>query len=156
MAAGVGAANTGLLRPPLLSLLAVLIGAGLEQLWPLPILSAGLPVLLGAVLIAAGAAVFFASTRSFGAAGTPVPGNEPTTAIVSSGPYRFSRNPIYVAFILMQLGAAVCLNSLWVIATLLVAGALIHFVIIPREERYLEANFGAEYLAYKASVRRWI
>ena len=151
-----GTANAGWLRPPLLFLLAVLIGAGLEQIWPLPMLRAGIPVLVGAGLIAAGVAVFFASTRSFGAAGTPVPGNEPTTAIVSSGPYRFSRNPIYVAFILMHLGAAVCLNSLWIIATLLVAGALIHFVVIPREERYLEAQFGGVYLAYKASVRRWI
>jgi protein-S-isoprenylcysteine O-methyltransferase Ste14 len=78
------------------------------------------------------------------------------TAIVRTGPYRFSRNPIYLAFSVFQLGIAIWVNSLWLLATLAGALALIHYVVIPREEQYLERRFGAEYLDYKASVRRWL
>lgn len=100
-------------------------------------------------------ALFFASTRRFRAAGTPVPGNKPTTAIVQSGPYWFSRNPIYLAFSLLVLGMACWLNSAWLLGTLAAAVSLMSFVVIPREERYLERRFGAEYLEYRTKVRRW-
>jgi protein-S-isoprenylcysteine O-methyltransferase Ste14 len=76
--------------------------------------------------------------------------------IVRTGPYRFSRNPIYLAFSLFQLGIAIWINSLWLLATLVGAVALIHSIVIRREEQYLEQRFGAEYLDYKASVRRWL
>ena len=78
-----------------------------------------------------------------------------TTTIVSTGPYRFSRNPIYLAFSLLQLAIAVWLNSLWLVVTLVAAVAVMSLVVIPREERYLEARF-PEYSPYKASVRRWL
>lgn len=101
-------------------------------------------------------ALFSVSVRKFRAAGTPVPGNKPTTAIVRSGPYRFSRNPIYLAFSLLQLGIAIWVNGLWLVATLIAAIAIMSYVVIPREERYLDKKFGAEYLDYKNSVRRWL
>jgi protein-S-isoprenylcysteine O-methyltransferase Ste14 len=72
------------------------------------------------------------------------------------GPYRFSRNPIYLAFSLFQLGIAIWVNSAWLLATLVGAVALIHSVVIPKEEQYLEGKFGEQYLDYKASVRRWL
>ena len=86
----------------------------------------------------------------------PVPARKPTTAIVRSGPYRFSRNPIYLAYSLLLLGIALWVNSVWLLATLGVAVALMHFFVIRREEEYLERRFGLEYLRYKASVRRWV
>ena len=86
----------------------------------------------------------------------PVPGNRRATTIVRTGPYRFSRNPIYLAFSLLQLGLAFWVNSLGLLITLVPAIALMSFVVIPREERYLEARFPAEYVPYKASVRRWL
>ncbi len=101
-------------------------------------------------------ALFSYSVRQLRAAGTPVPGNTPTTVIVRTGPYRFGRNPIYLAFSLLHLGIAIWVNSLWLIATLIAAVALMALVVIPREERYLEGRFGAEYRDYKASVRRWL
>ena len=101
-------------------------------------------------------ALFFSSIRRFKAAGTPVPGNKPATAIVESGPYRFSRNPIYLAFSLLLLGVACALNSLWLLGTLAAAASVTSFVVIPREERYLERRFGAEYLDYKAKVGHWL
>jgi protein-S-isoprenylcysteine O-methyltransferase Ste14 len=76
--------------------------------------------------------------------------------IVRTGPYRFSRNPIYLAFSLLQLGIAIWVNSVWLLATLVGAVALIHSIVIQREEHYLERKFGAGYLDYKASVRRWL
>ena len=106
--------------------------------------------MLGAV------ALFIAAVRTFRAAGTPIPGNRPTTTVVRHGPYRFSRNPIYLAFSLLELGIALWVGSAWVLATLVGAVALMSFVVIPREERYLGARFPSEYLPYQASVRRWI
>ena len=110
----------------------------------------GIPVVLLAIVL------FLSAVRTFRAAGTPVPGNQPTTAIVRTGPYRFSRNPIYLAFSLLQLGIALWVNSLWLVLTLLAAVAVMSLVVIPREERYLEARFPSEYSSYRASVRRWL
>jgi protein-S-isoprenylcysteine O-methyltransferase Ste14 len=102
------------------------------------------------------AALFSYSIKQFRMAGTPVPGNQPTTAIVRAGPYRFSRNPIYLAFFALHLSMAIWANSLWLMATLSATVAIIAVVVVPREERYLTGRFGAEYLEYKASVRRWL
>ena len=75
---------------------------------------------------------------------------------IRTGPYAFSRNPIYLAFTLFQLGLAAWVNSLGLLVTLLPALALMMLVVVPREERYLEARFPAEYLPYKRAVRRWL
>ena len=76
--------------------------------------------------------------------------------IVRTGPYRFSRNPIYLAFILLVLGLSVWLNNLWLLVTLVPAFGLMAAVVIPREERFLERNFNDQYSSYKARVRRWL
>ena len=94
---------------------------------------------LGAPVVLLAIGLFLFAVRTLRAAGTPVPGNRPTTTIVRTGPYHFSRNPIYLAFSLLQLGIAV--NSLWLVLTLLGAVAVMSRVVIPKEERYLEARF---------------
>jgi protein-S-isoprenylcysteine O-methyltransferase Ste14 len=104
----------------------------------------------------AAVALFGWAIRTFRTAGTPVQGSQPSTTIVRAGPYRFTRNPIYLAFSLFQLGIALWVNSLWLLATLVGAATLMHFVVMRREEQYLERKFGAHYLDYKASVRRWL
>ena len=149
-------ANLGVCRPPLVHGAAIVAGLLLERGWPLPFLPDALAAPLGGLLVLLAVALFLYSVRTFRLAGTPVPGNRPTTAIVRTGPYRFSRNPIYVAFCLFQAGTASWLNSTWLIATLVAAVALMAYVVIPREERYLERRFGAGYLDYKRSVRRWL
>jgi protein-S-isoprenylcysteine O-methyltransferase Ste14 len=149
------AANLGWIRPPLVYASAVMAGALLTWLWPLPfVLPAAVPI--GATMVLAAIVLFVLSVRALQAAGTPVPGDRPTTAIVRTGPYRFSRNPIYLAFSLLQLGIAGMVNSLWLFVTLVPAVALMSFVVIPREERYLEARFPTQYMPYKAAVRRWL
>jgi protein-S-isoprenylcysteine O-methyltransferase Ste14 len=149
-------ANLGLARPPLVYSSLIVVGAILEYLWRLPFLPDAIAVPLGILLVVAAVALFVASVGKFRAAGTPVPGNQPTTAIVRVGPYRLSRNPIYLAFSLLHLGIAIWANSLWLVATLIAAILVMALVVIPREERYLERRFGADYLDYKNSVRRWI
>jgi len=149
-------ANLGFARPPLVYLAAILGGVGLDLVRPLPWLPAGIGVWVGVPLLIASLALFLASTRRFRAAGTPIPGNKPTTAIVQSGPYRFSRNPIYLAFSVLVLGIACWVDSIWLLGTLAAAVSLMSFVVIPREERYLERRFPAEYPEYKAKVRRWL
>ena len=149
-------ANLGLIRPPLVYLISLVSGAVIQLATPFPFLPGMLAVPLGAPLVVVAIALFAYSVTTFRAAGTPVPARKPTTMIVRTGPYRFSRNPIYLAFSLLQLGISIWINSVWLLATLAGAVALIHYVVIRREEQYLERRFGAQYLEYKASVRRWL
>ncbi len=149
-------ANLGLIRPPLVYLISLVSGAVIQLATPFPFLPGTLAVPLGAPLVVVAIALFAYSVTTFRAAGTPVPARKPTTMIVRTGPYRFSRNPIYLAFSLLQLGIAIWVNSVWLLATLAGAVALIHYVVIRREEQYLERRFGAQYLDYKASVCRWL
>ncbi|MGA8595745.1 MAG: isoprenylcysteine carboxylmethyltransferase family protein [Bryobacteraceae bacterium] len=149
-------ANLGLVRPPLLYLISLVSGTVIHLAMPLPFLPGTLAVPLGVPLVAVAIALFSYSVAKFWAAGTPVPARQATTVIVRAGPYRFSRNPIYLAFSVFQLGIAIWVNSVWLLATLVGAVSLIHYVVIRREEQYLERKFGAQYLDYKASVRRWL
>ena len=150
------AANPGVARPPLVYLGSMALGVVLHLTWPISLLPRGVTPLLGAAVVLLAIALFLLAVRTLQTAGTPVPGNQPTTTIVRTGPYRFSRNPIYLAFSLLQLGIALWLNSLWLVLTLLGPVALMSLVVIPREERYLEARFPSEYPPYNASVRRWL
>src|SRR5262245_52739483 len=149
-------ANAGTVRPPVVVLASVLSGAVLAVAWPLHFFPGLLRLPVGGLLIAMAVGLFSYSVRQFRKARTPVPGNKPTTAIVRDGPYRFSRNPIYLAFFALHLSLAICANSLWLVVTLIPAVAIIAVVVVPREERYLTRRFGDEYMAYKASVRRWL
>src|SRR5262245_11248348 len=149
-------ANLGIVRPPLVYLGAIALGLLLHFAWPVRLVSRAVSVPLGGIAVLVAVALFLYAVRTFRAAGTPIPGNQPTTTIVRTGPYRFSRNPIYLAFSLLQLGLALWVNSLSLVITLIPAAALMSFVVIPREEQYLETRFPSDYLAYKASVRRWL
>ena len=145
-------ANAGWIRPPFVYLGAI----GMGLLWPVKWLPAPASLAIGAVVTLAAATLFAFAVRALRRAGTPVPGNRPTTSIVRAGPYRFSRNPIYLAFTLFQLGIAAGANSAGVLLALLPALALMERVVIPREERYLEARFPSDYPLYKRQVRRWL
>jgi protein-S-isoprenylcysteine O-methyltransferase Ste14 len=145
----------GLLRPPVVFLFAILLGIALNQAWPFPfrpttLWLAGPPLVLCAVLL------FLLSLREFRAAGTSVRGSVRSTTIVRTGPYRFTRNPIYLSFILLVLGLSAWLSDLWLLITLVPTVGLIATVVIPREEKFLERNFHDQYLSHKGAVRRWL
>ena len=143
----------GLLRPPIVFLAAILLGIIVNRVWPAHFLSS---TFLGPLVTVGAVVLFLLSYREFRAAGTPVRGNKRSTTIVRTGPYRFSRNPIYVSFILLVLGLSVWLNDLWLLVMLVPAVAFIAAVVIPREERFLDRNFHDQYSRYKAAVRRWL
>lgn len=145
----------GLLRPPLVLLAAAILGVALNWIWPLRLFPSAL-VLAGPVIVFAALLLFVLSLREFRSAGTSVRGTERTTAIVCTGPYRFSRNPIYLAFVLFLLGLTLWLNNLWLLVTLAGFASVISILVIPREERFLERNFQGQYSEYKATVRRWL
>ena len=150
-----GGPNPGLLRPPIIFLCAILLGIVLSRAWPLHFVSPSVR-LFGPIITACAVVLFLLSYREFRAAGTSVRGSERTTTIVRTGPYRFSRNPIYLAFILLVLGLSVWLNTLWLLVTLVPAVGILAMVVVPREERFLERNFNGQYSSYKAQVRRWL
>jgi protein-S-isoprenylcysteine O-methyltransferase Ste14 len=149
-------ANLGLVRPPFVYLGSIALGLVLHLIWPARLVPPSVSTPVGVIVTLLAVALFVAAVRTFRTAGTPIPGNQPTTTIVRTGPYRLSRNPIYLAFSLLQLGLSFWVNSLALLISLAPSVALMSLVVIPREEHYLEARFPSEYLPYKASVRRWL
>jgi len=153
---GADVANIGVIRPPFVYLGSIGLGLLLHLFWPMQLLPASISVPIGVLLVLVAGTLFISAVRTFRKAGTPVPGNRPTSTFVRTGPYGFSRNPIYLSFTLFQMGLAAWVNSLAVLLTLLPALALMVLVVIPREERYLAGRFPSEYLQYKRGVRRWL
>lgn len=111
---------------------------------------------LGAALFAVGLAVVLWAARSFAAAGTTIKPFERTHTLVASGPYRFTRNPMYLGMVAMLLGAALALGTPgpWLAAAAL--AATLHFRFVRHEERALAASLGAPYEDYRRRVRRWL
>ena len=149
--------NAGVVvRPPLLYLAAIAAGLVAHRIWPVHIVPPALGVPAGLALSLAALLLFVLSIREFRTARTSVKTYEPTSAIITTGPYRFSRNPIYLSFTVLQLGVALSTNSLWVVATLVPTLLVMSHGVIDREERYLAGKFGEPYLRYRATVRRWL
>ena len=142
--------------PPLIYLTSLVIGLVLRALVPTPSLPRGLALMVGAVLIAIAVWLSLWGVRVMHRAGTSEKTSLPTTALVTTGPFRYSRNPLYVSLTLGYLGIAVAAQSLWALALLIVVLAVMLRGVIGREERYLERRFGEDYLRYKGRVRRWI
>ena len=143
--------------PPLLYLGPLVLGLVLHRLRPVPLLPrVWLARLLGGVLTGGGVSLLAWSLATMRGAGTPPEPWKPTQRIVMRGPFRYTRNPIYAAFTAISLGVAGLANALWPVLLLPAAVLAIRRGVIDREERYLERQFGEEYLRYKARVRRWL
>ena len=143
-------------RPPLLYLGSLIVAIGLDRLFPAPLPEHALRLPLAVLLAVTGLGLLAACFLRFKAAGTNVPTWMPTTALVIEGPYRFSRNPIYLALTLIYLGLGIGYGSLWPLVLLAPLLIVMRYGVIGREERYLEGKFGDAYRAYLSSVRRWI
>jgi protein-S-isoprenylcysteine O-methyltransferase Ste14 len=110
----------------------------------------------GGALVVAGVGLLAWFDIAFNRKGTPAEPWKPTTAIVTSGPYRLSRNPGYIGMALTYIGIALMSDALWALLPLPIVLAVIDRGVIAREERYLERKFGDEYLDFKRRRRRWI
>ena len=144
--------------PPLIFLGSLALAALLEATLPLPLLPLA-PAFgygWGSFLVLGGLSLLLLGARRFRAAGTNIPPTLPTTALVVTGPYRWSRNPLYLAMIAMYLGLGIAALSLWALLLAVPLILLLNYGVIIREEAYLERKFGGDYRAYCARVGRWI
>lgn len=145
-----------ILPPPLILLGFVVAGIGLDLVWPVPLIPADMQIMGGGILIVMAVSLLGASLMRFRHARTNVETWKPSTALVISGPYRVTRNPIYVAFGLVFLGLACALDNLWLLVLWPFLIVTLDVGVIRREERYLETKFGDAYRAYCRNVRRWL
>ncbi|MDP8952882.1 MAG: isoprenylcysteine carboxylmethyltransferase family protein [Actinomycetota bacterium] len=152
------AANTpGVIAPPpLIYGGALAIGLLAKALSPAGFLPRPIARALGWPLTGGGLLLGLLSYRALRSAETNVSPYEPTTALVTEGPYRFTRNPLYLSLTLAYGGIAALANAPWAALLLPFVLLVMRRGVIHREERYLEREFGEEYLRYKARVRRWI
>jgi protein-S-isoprenylcysteine O-methyltransferase Ste14 len=134
------------------------LGIGLVLQWvvpchPLPTTAARL---LGAIVLIASVGLGAWGQRAMRRAGTNLNPRQPTLVIVGEGPFRLTRNPLYLSLCGAYVAIALLADALWPLVLLVPVVLVAHFGIVRREERYLEAKFGATYLAYKARTRRWL
>jgi protein-S-isoprenylcysteine O-methyltransferase Ste14 len=142
--------------PPLVYLVNLVLGLLLNRRFPIVFLprktrrKIGWPLLSGGILLIGW---FEWALRH---AGTPTNPYKPVSQLVTEGPFRYTRNPGYVAMAMIYTGIASLANALWAVVLLPVALIIIQRGVIEREERYLERKFGEDYRRYKARVRRWV
>lgn len=145
--------------PPLIALGAVIVGVVLDWLMPAYVLSAVLTrngrIFISVLLIAAGVALAVAGRGTFVRSGTHVNPFKPSSVLVTTGIFAYLRNPMYVGLACLVAGVGVALASDWTMVMLVAAALLIHFGVVKREERYLEARFGDAYRNYTNTVPRY-
>jgi len=146
--------------PPLIFFCLMLFGYGIQYLYPLTIeetIGESLAIRYFAiVMILIGMSIALYSLFQFFKAKTHVEPWQPTTSIITSGLFAYSRNPIYLSFCMLTIGTSIAFNNLWMLLSTIPSAYLVYVIAIKKEEQYLEKKFGEEYLAYKTKVRRWI
>ncbi len=144
------------IHPPIVFAASILAGYGIDAIWPLAMpfdlhgKTVAIILLIPALLIAG------LCMREFYRAKTDVRPDRPDTALITTGPYTLSRNPLYLMLVIVQFMVAAWMNMAWIALMSVVSVIAITRYAIAREERYLEQLFGQEYRDYKAHVRRWI
>lgn len=144
------------LPPPVLVAFVIAAGVALWFIAPLALPRGVSAAALAAPFAAAAVALLAWSARTLRHAHTAVIPYHETTSLVTSGPYRFTRNPIYLAFLVAQAALAFALSNGWLLILLPVSWYLLDVVQVRREEQYLVRKFGEAYYAYARRVRRWI
>jgi protein-S-isoprenylcysteine O-methyltransferase Ste14 len=146
-------------KPPLPFVGAIVVGVGLHHWWPMSSRPAGwasLGIALGIALVALAGALLVWCVLVFRSQHTPLEPWKATKVIVDDGPFAYSRNPVYLAFVLLQVGIGLWSDRLAVVALVVVPALMIARMVVPREEAYLQRKFGQVYGDYCARVRRWL
>jgi protein-S-isoprenylcysteine O-methyltransferase Ste14 len=154
-----GTADTAqvLVRPPLAWALAAVVGTALNWLIPMRFVPVSLSAAwLGGTVFVLALVLFAWAVTTMTRAGSNVPTNLPSKTIVASGPYRFTRNPIYLGMMVSLIGLAIAFDSVWSLAALVVFFLVIRYGVVAREEAYLAQKFGDVYRSYRTNVRRWL
>jgi protein-S-isoprenylcysteine O-methyltransferase Ste14 len=145
--------------PPGIFLAGLVLGYLLQWFWPLPIVPGASPSLMtamGVIVLILGVLLIGTAVLSFRAVGEDPNPTRTTRRLTFDGPYRFTRNPMYVGMALLLAGFALIGNALWPLVALVPVLIVVRTQVIAKEEAYLERKFGAEYAAYTARIRRWI
>lgn len=145
-----------LVFPPLL--FGGVLASGLLLHWfqPVPLLRPLIARLLGLGLLILSGVLARSAERAMKQAGTNIRPDQPTLVIVTNGPFRWTRNPLYLAATGLYVSIALLVNTVWPLALLIPLLFVLHWGVVRREERYLEAKFGEPYRAYRARVHRWL
>lgn len=142
--------------PPLVFLGVTVASLALQHIVPVSLGSAPGLAWTGAALVVLGLVLIGVAAASFHRAKTHIEPWKPTARIISHGIFAYSRNPIYVAFGVMQIGIGLWLSNAWTVLTVTVSVILVFYIAVRNEEKYLEGKFGDQYLKYKREVRRWL
>jgi protein-S-isoprenylcysteine O-methyltransferase Ste14 len=145
-----------LVFPPILLGGTMLLGFVLDWLHPIPVLPPIAARGLGVTLFAFSATLAWSAQAVLRRAGTNISPDQPTLALVTDGPYRRTRNPLYMAGLGVYLGVACFVNGIAPFVLFVPLVVLLHWGIVRREERYLAAKFGEAYSRYQSQVRRWL
>ncbi len=144
---------------PWVFVLMYVVGGALERVWPVRLgydVNGSVTTGIGMVLFVAGALIAGWGLVTFHKAQTTTVPGESSSRLVTWGPYRFSRNPMYVGLTTAYLGEAFLLRQVWPVALLPLVLAYVNWAVIPVEQARLTDVFAAEYVAYQRQVRRWL
>lgn len=141
--------------PPLIYATPLLAGLLLQYFRPFAIVPPPWARVLGPVLTVLGF-IGLPAVLAFRRAGTHPSPWRPVTALVTTGPYRFTRNPMYLGFTLLYLGISVWVNTVWPLLPLPLILLTMQYGVVAREEGYMERRFGEDYRQYRTRVRRWL
>ena len=142
------------IHPPVLFVIHLFFAYLLNQL--LPLAFPNIPVWVGYFLVLIGLGLAFSAVSQFMRAHTTLDPHGSVNEIVTSGPYRFSRNPIYLGFVCLLIGFPLIFKSYWGLILSPIFIILMNTLVIQHEETYLEKKFGEVYINYKSRVRRWL
>jgi protein-S-isoprenylcysteine O-methyltransferase Ste14 len=142
--------------PPVLFGGTLLVGLLLHWAWPVRLVPNSGAHLLGLVVLLLSGWLVRSAEAAMKRAGTDPRPDQPSVAVVTDGPFRWTRNPMYLGTTGLYLGITLLVNALWPVVLLAPLLLVLHLGVVRREERYLEAKFGGAYRTYRARVRRWV
>ena len=144
------------LAPPIVFLGLGLIGVGMEYVIPLPIGIDSPANYLGVGVIIVSIVSLGLMFKLFKRYDTEIGPWKTTSKIITTGPYKYSRNPVYIFACGVPIGLGIVFNTYWALFAFIPALIIVYYTAVKKEEKYLETKFGQEYLDYKAKVRRWL